>query len=138
MSAPEDSWALIARIVANRALFDAASSGAENAGHVLLRRQILAGARSAGELRAIADAVGPAPIKQAFESLSPHETKRILRRVEPTSVALDPDLARQRLAALLAVDLPAQRPEAAPRAQAPRLTGHSALSARRTTRAPSS
>ena len=138
MTAPEDSWDVLARIVANRALFDAASSGAENAGHALLRRQILAGARSAGEFRAIADAIGPAPIRHVFESLSAQEIKRILRRVEPSALALDPDLARRRLAALLAVDLPEQRPEPPAQVKAPRLTGHSALSARRTTRAPSS
>lgn len=123
----ERLWSLLASIVAHRGLFHAAADGAETAGYLLLRRQILSGAETASDFQALAQTVGPAAIAHLVESLTAHEVRRLLRKWTPGSGAIEVEAGR---ALLLALAAAASAP-AAPPATTKRLTRHAAMGARR-------
>lgn len=128
MGVSDANWTLIARIVAHRELFDAAAGGAETAAHLLVRRQLFLGVRSADALQRIACAIGPGVMAHIVRSFEPHEVKQILSNIGAHAVA-DAEEGRRLLLGLIAENQMAERASNAPPPL--RLRGHSALGARR-------
>lgn len=98
-----DGWALLSRIAAHTAQFDACDATAELAATLLVRTQLVRGCASEADFVRLVETVSPEVMAEVVQELAGYEALRILRNLQLGARAGEagPEAARRRLLELV-------------------------------------